>query len=576
MKSNSNTSKKQKLKGPKEKEENKVNPKYLSPQKNHKEITINKPNFKNVKNYILKSPIANKKQKLENIKTEKNNLKEQYSLYKKELQAVRDEEEKLKELKNKLKLQNDNYNNNINNINKNIAKEKISNTTTKIKRKKIKHDLSPSPEKYKKNILNIIEKSNKSNKKKLINYSSQNIHKTKPVIKQINNRKNKININLFSQKKNIFNLQLNSKDIKNKYCSPYKTIQTARNKSAKILFDFRNKEFPKKNKKGESSNKIGILTKAGMEDDNKKKINQDNYFNYDLKNGYKFIGVCDGHGENGKQVSEFIKNNLPKELENEFNNLITNEKKRISILEGMLRHNDENNSEKKEKFNIEKYIDCEKMNELLKKVYINTNLKLFAENMKLNLKKSGSTCISILYKRNPNSIKKLYISNTGDSRAIIIKGEESIWSYEQLSREHKLSEKDEAERIIKYGGEIQQIQNEKGIYEGPLRIFKKNEEGPGLAMSRSFGDSEGQSVGIIVEPEVKEYLIKKEDKALIIATDGLWEYTPNEEVVNVVKKLFEKKDANIINYELYKVAINNWKKENCSIDDITIICVILN
>ena len=240
----------------------------------------------------------------------------------------------------------------------------------------------------------------------------------------------------------------------------------------------------------------------------------------------------------------------------------------------MLKHNDENNSEKKEKFNIEKFIDYEKMNELLKKVYNNTNLKLFAENMKLNLQKSGSTCISVLSSK--NYLKKLYISNTGDSRAIIVKGDESNWSYEQLSRDHKLSEKDEAERIIKCGGEIQQIQNEEGNYEGPLRIFKKNEEGPGLAMSRSFGDSEGQSVGIIVEPEVKEYLIKKEDKALIIATDGLWEYTPNEEVVNVVKKLIEKKDANIINNELYKVAIENWKKENCSIDDITIICVLLN
>ena len=95
-------------------------------------------------------------------------------------------------------------------------------------------------------------------------------------------------------------------------------------------------------------------------------------------------------------------------------------------------------------------------------------------------------------------------------------------------------------------------------------------------MSRSFGDSEGQSIGIIAEPEVKEYLIKKEDKVLIIASDGLWEYTTNEDVVNVIKNCWEKKDANVINNELYKIAIENWKKENCNIDDITIICVILN
>ena len=243
----------------------------------------------------------------------------------------------------------------------------------------------------------------------------------------------------------------------------------------------------------------------------------------------------------------------------------------------MLRHKDENNSEKKEKFNIEKYINYEKINELLKKVFISTNLKLFAENMKLNLKTSGSTCVSILYKK--NSLKKLYTANLGDSRAIIIKNQledNNIWSYEQLSRDHKPSEKDEEERIINYGGEIQKIQKEDGTYEGPLRIFKKGDEGPGLAMSRSFGDSEGESLGIIAEPEVKEYLIKKEDKALIIATDGLWEYTTNEEVVDVIKKYWVKKDVNIIINELYKLSVENWKKEHCTIDDITIICVLLN
>ena len=248
----------------------------------------------------------------------------------------------------------------------------------------------------------------------------------------------------------------------------------------------------------------------------------------------------------------------------------------------MLRHNDENNSEKKEKNNLETIFDLEKIKDLFKKVYISTNFNLFAENMNLNLKTSGATCVSTFYKKNP--LKRLYIANLGDSRAIIIKeqqqspenNDKNIWSYEQLSRDHKPSEQDEAERIIKCGGEIQKIQNEDGTFEGPLRIFKKNEEGPGLAMSRTFGDREGEGLGIIAEPEVKEYLIKKEDKALIIASDGLWEYTSNEEVVNVVKKLWEQKDVDKIVNELYKVSIENWKKENCNIDDITIICVILN
>ena len=95
-------------------------------------------------------------------------------------------------------------------------------------------------------------------------------------------------------------------------------------------------------------------------------------------------------------------------------------------------------------------------------------------------------------------------------------------------------------------------------------------------MSRSFGDIDGESIGIIAEPEVKEYQLTKDDKAIIIATDGLWEYTTNEEVANVVKNLWNKKDANIIINELYKLSTEKWNKENCNRDDTTIICVLLN
>ena len=576
MISGSNSIKKQK--SIEKENKKKINNKKLSPQKNTK-LPSKNINSKSVKKY-LKPQLSIKNPQLTKDKEKIYNFKEQYSLYKKELQSLRDEEEKIKALKEKLKQQKDIYNNIINNHNNINIKDIKSKTNTKIKRRKTEEEknFSPDPHEIKKNLINFIEQSNKSSKKQhLISYSNKNLIKNKPVIKHIK-EKEKISINLFPQNK--YKFDLIPKDIKNKYNSPYKTIHTTRNKSARILFKFDKKEINKENKKKGMPNKIGIISKSGIEINNKTKINQDSYFNYDLKNGYKFIGVCDGHGENGKQVSEFIKNNLPKELENEFNILISSEKKRISIVEGMLKRNEENNSEKKEKFNIEKNIDKEKMEELLKKVYINTNLKLFAENIKLNLTTSGTTCISLLYSR--KFPKKIYTSNLGDSRAIIINENNennennSSWSFVQLSRDHKLSEMDEAERIIKYGGEIQKIQNENGEYEGPLRLFKKNEEGPGLAMSRSFGDSEGQSIGIIAEPEVKEYLIKKEDKALIIATDGLWEYTKNEDVVNIVKNCWDKNDADLIVNELYKKAIDNWKKENCNIDDITIICVILN
>ena len=213
---------------------------------------------------------------------------------------------------------------------------------------------------------------------------------------------------------------------------------------------------------------------------------------------------------------------------------------------------------------------------MIKKVFAATNLKLIEENYMLNLENSGSTCISVFLQK--TSINKIYIANVGDSRAIIIKesnNNNDNWSFEQLSRDHKASEKDEAERILKHGGEIEQAQNDNGELEGPLRIYMKGDEGPGLAMTRSFGDVIGSILGIISEPEVKEYILKEEDRAIIIASDGLWEYVSNEEVAQIVKKLINKNDSNLIVNELYKFSYEKWKMKDIGIDDITIMCLLL-
>ena len=86
---------------------------------------------------------------------------------------------------------------------------------------------------------------------------------------------------------------------------------------------------------------VGIITKAGEENEGETKVNQDNYFDKDISNGYKFIGVCDGHGEDGHQISAYLKEHLPEELNKELNKVISSENKRLSILECMLKKNRE-------------------------------------------------------------------------------------------------------------------------------------------------------------------------------------------------------------------------------------------
>lgn len=47
-------------------------------------------------------------------------------------------------------------------------------------------------------------------------------------------------------------------------------------------------------------------------------------------------------------------------------------------------------------------------------------------------------------------------------------------------------------------------------------MWVKNENIPGLAMSRSMGDLMASSVGVIQIPEIMEFTITKEDKMIII------------------------------------------------------------
>ena len=55
--------------------------------------------------------------------------------------------------------------------------------------------------------------------------------------------------------------------------------------------------------------KIGCISHAGEISFGNPKINQDNYFNYKINtDDLVFMGVCDGHGENGHYVSEYLIN----------------------------------------------------------------------------------------------------------------------------------------------------------------------------------------------------------------------------------------------------------------------------
>lgn len=92
-------------------------------------------------------------------------------------------------------------------------------------------------------------------------------------------------------------------------------------------------------------------------------------------------------------------------------------------------------------------------------------------------------------------------------------------------------------------------------------------------MSRSFGDRVAHSVGVSAEAEVREFLLNTNDKFVVIASDGVWEFLSNEDVAGIVWPYFEQNAPEAAANALVKAAFKKWKQEEEVIDDIT--CVII-
>ena len=292
--------------------------------------------------------------------------------------------------------------------------------------------------------------------------------------------------------------------------------------------------------------KIHQLTHVGFNGVKDKDFNQDITFiekNFAGDSSYIYFGVCDGHGVVGHEVSDFIKNNLPKELSKSLNkkDILTDDPK-----------------SKKKIFNI------------IDDVFITINDKL-TYNDSINSLYSGTTCVSVIY-----TPKKLICANIGDSRAVLGRYDKNTkkWVSIDLSRDHKPTEKDEAKRILNRGGRIKPFTDEvTGEEYGPQRIWIKKEEVPGLAMTRSFGDRVAGSVGCICLPEIKDFNFEEDDKFLILASDGIWEFIKSEECINIIGKYyFSNNIESCCNY-LYNESKKRWIKEEEVVDDITILLV---
>jgi serine/threonine protein phosphatase PrpC len=285
------------------------------------------------------------------------------------------------------------------------------------------------------------------------------------------------------------------------------------------------------------------FSKTGYAGEDEKKVNQDNYFvfrNFVNNVNYIFMAVCDGHGAVGQEISSYLKENLPIDL----NHALRNENK--DILK-------------------------DDISSIITDVFKKENTKLISNEM-INSMLSGSTCVSAIY-----TPIKLITANVGDSRIILGRFDpfSQQWNSVDLTRDHKPSLPDEEKRILEKGGRIEPMKDEDNAFIGPPRVWLKQQDYPGLAMSRSFGDRVAHSVGVSEEPEIKEYKFCKEDKFFVVASDGLFEFIPSQEIINIIKDYYLNRDIVGCCEYLYEISKEKWMKEEEVVDDITMILVFL-
>jgi len=174
--------------------------------------------------------------------------------------------------------------------------------------------------------------------------------------------------------------------------------------------------------------------------------------------------------------------------------------------------------------------------EALKQAFLNTDKEIGEQ----KIESSGSTAVTALIQRED---KKLYIANCGDARAVIgVDGKAK-----RLSKDHKASDEGEAKRITDLGGFVV-LNRVNGV----------------LAVSRALGDFNMKEF-VIAEPFITTNDIPDtENIFLILACDGLWDVTSDQEAIDLLMK-DPQMSAQQMSEKLLKYALDNSSTDNISI-----------
>lgn len=312
--------------------------------------------------------------------------------------------------------------------------------------------------------------------------------------------------------------------------------------------------------------RYAYLSQRGHYPDDPLKANQDAYcVQENLSEGRKdaFFGVFDGHGQAGDGTAIFTKKNLHKNV-------------RLQL-------------EKARKAAGGKDINKEAVQAALSKAHVETN-KALHRNQNIDDSLSGTTAVSMYMHGKRNRIT---ISNVGDSRAVLGQKVGPTLKALPLSRDQTPYRKDERKRIRATGARILSLDQLEGLEpiqdasenedfelgeeldEGgdPPRVWHSTQDYPGTAFTRSIGDAMAEELGVFAEPEMLTREIMPDDKIMVLASDGVFEFLTNQSVVDICAKFADPLEAcRAVVAEAYEL----WLQYELRTDDITIICIFID
>jgi serine/threonine protein phosphatase PrpC len=195
----------------------------------------------------------------------------------------------------------------------------------------------------------------------------------------------------------------------------------------------------------------------------------------------------------------------------------------------------------------------------------------------------------------------LHLGNVGDSRAILginaaggagsgVGAAGAAWEVVEVTHDQTCFRNDERERMRKQAKEpvmfatLGMILGEVAMSDDfgeetieaaddPPRVFRNGESYPGCAFTRSFGDTIGKQLGVTADPELLTYQLDSSVRALVIASDGVFEFMENEEVLAIAEKHWGNPHAAC--EEIVAASYNYWATEDTRSDDVTCMVVYL-